>query len=1149
VIHADEAARLGAELARLTERCAALQERLANASHELAATGAMPHAALGDELDAVRSQFADLRRITLDFAVTAGVPSDARAQDVSSLRMLHDVLQTVVAKLKERAEAQAKHTATRILDRVLELEHREQPQFPPLQPCRAQAQELRQAITSADDQRNSEIAQLAEGQHGLAQLVELVEHLGDLDDGSWQALHDAIAEKYGRPLAVSAARGKLAFSPTSPDDDEDRWPTLRISAPDAEEPPRSALVWEALLRDRPALAFLAGQYVAAGDGISIPLLRALTLSRHVRYVNGDIALQIADDLAACAETDRGAVEGQAEAVRLLIIAAALRPALVAPDTGAWAILREFSNQAEQPHFQRFVRAVAEYGERHPPLPPGALAPAPAPAIWRDTLEDLLREIAAWRVRFLGMRTSYPPATEVWRQWLRPDGLVHGLLRPLTADHFGLETSRGLVERLANETQIDWEIADTDRRLLERAHGPDIASRRDAVELLRERVRETVDFARRWIALQEHRPGHADDESRQSGRQLSRQLDELHAAAADELARQPGAASLALRAALTQCQAALASVHALVESDHTALGSWSQRVREPQPTVLLYSDLLRVPGIRLDREWRPLPSEHRLLARGLSTLVTAAEQPDWRAAFESHRQRRDHLATGQVLQCLETRDDERGLADIAELRRLRIDDLQRCRADLRREVENVRELVDVAAAEGRLGDETRARLLAIVEHIGIAIPNTLRFEFEYERLSRVRDELERSAAANFPDELGSDARSEERTRLRAAELSALAAPDGPRLLVGGSGMGVSTILRAVARSQHAPEHGHRALLLDLAPTPADDSDGAVERPSSDRLSQLLTNWTADLAHGAGSTPLTADDDAVLLRVHSWLNADPDRRLWLLFDNADRILDEETTLATAAVEQSGFATSSRLARLMDATGGRVKVVLGGSLATLRAARHPQHPLAGHGYVQLRPLLDCGGWIEAGALLLQSLAPTTPDARRLVARLLSVANYVPGSIQRLGHELSQRAEGARLTASTIDNFLGSRDGARVLTANLQATLAADPRHAIVLYRLALACWCPSDSVADVGSEGVASAWLAEQVTQWCPHAFGAAMPEESFPALLDEMVALGLLRSTSTDRYTLAAPNLVPYLGGEEELMGTLLDVCSRAEAGVL
>jgi hypothetical protein len=78
------------------------------------------------------------------------------------------------------------------------------------------------------------------------------------------------------------------------------------------------------------------------------------------------------------------------------------------------------------------------------------------------------------------------------------------------------------------------------------------------------------------------------------------------------------------------------------------------------------------------------------------------------------------------------------------------------------------------------------------------------------------------------------------------------------------MGASTMLRAVARSQHAPEQGRRVLLLDLA---APDADGAGEQPSSDRLWQLLARSTADFAPAAGSALLTADASAVLERVHS------------------------------------------------------------------------------------------------------------------------------------------------------------------------------------------------------------------------------------------------------------------------------------------
>jgi hypothetical protein len=922
--HAATAARLLEQVSGLRERSTTLAAHLACASRELEAGGAVPGVGLVDELDLVRSEFANIRRQTLDLAAAVESGSLPANDDPASLSALDAMLQSISDAVRRQAAVVAKRQALLILERVAQLRHREVPDFEPLQQCQALADELRHAISAVEwPQTPADLSSLADGSHGLAQLVEFVEQQTQLDDVRWELLHDAVATSLGRPLAAAAARGKLgSVSPSTKEDDEDAWPTMPIAAREADRS-AGALIWQALLKNRASLAFLSATCLEDGsDGVSnIPvwLLRALALSRHVSYPNGDIALQLAQDFGSY---DGVEVAAEGEALCLLVAAAALRPALVAPDTGAWAVLRGLTAGAGLPNFQRYVRCIAEYGERNPAIAQHTLSDELSPVVWRDRMEDLLREVGAWRVRFLGMRSSFAPATEVWRRWLRPDGLIHALLDPLTLDAHGLEAVRGQVERLSNEGQIRWEIADTDRRWLGRRNGPDITVRRDALEQLSERLRESVVFARRWIALQERRPHRPEDEPRRAGLRLKQQLAELRPAAVQELTdAQPAARALPLQAALVQCQAALASVEALLGggvSDATC-------VQEPPVPIALYSNLLRVRGPWIDQDWRPTSS--RLPASALNGLIDADQLPDWRTTFEQHRRAKDHLATAQVLQCLEMQS-----ADSRELQVARAEDVQQCRAALRHDVELTRDLVDAAAASGRLSEQSRVRLLAVVERIAAAVAASVRFESEHERLHQVRDQLE-----------------------------------------------------------------------SLEPAPSTDAR---------------------------------------------------------------------------------------------------------------------------------------WREAGPLLLSSLGDARPESPDVVARAVSLANYEPETIQRLGSLLAQRARGVPVTRAVLETVASSHEGAELLTANLRATLDSHPRQLVVMYSLALAYWSPQYDATDLAADGVTSAWLAEHARLWCPNA-AASSAVDDFPHVVDEMVAIGVLRSIAQDRLILGIPSLLPYLGTEEELMSMLLE----------
>lgn len=1209
--HAEALASLKADLARLRARCEAVSENLVSASREMKTGGTLPGVALIDELDHVRSQFADLRRGTLQLvAAVAGTRPTDNPQADSPLA-LEALLEAAQGTLERQAAERARQQALAVLERVQHMRHRDHAPFPPLEQCRVLAGGLRDALSSLESPTtHAELGPLAEGRHPLAYLVEFAEDQSGLDDARWEFLHDALSQAFGRPLAVAAARGKLwvsndigspagdavapSFEPEA-DDAEDEWPTSTLAWPEAEpsdQPasggrastwstqhasapdhgpqshfdvatmPRSThrdgfdplepdmLIWQALLRDRPSAAFLVASY-ASGDlraSRSVPnwLLRALALSSRLRHVNGDIALQLTDDFACWDSRDFGSAsdgDDVVQAVWLLVLASALRPALVAPDCGAWTVLRALPENAALPNLQHYSGVIAGYGERHPALAPHTFGLSLSPAAWRDALEDLLREIGAWRVRFLGLRSTFPPATEVWRHWLRPDGPVHALLAPLTLDHHGLETARGLVERLSNTAQIHWEIAETDRRRLGRQHGPDIAARPADADQLADRMREAVAFARRWIALQEHRPGRPDDEPRRLAQTLREQLIQLRSAVEQEVAGlSVSGAALPVRAAVAQCQAALASVDALLgEAPPSDTGSWWTPAEEPPPRLVLQGDLLHLPGLELDPTWHLRRVEPGRVLRGLQTLVMADEPPDWQKTFAVHLQSQDHLATAQVIECVELHD--RSLS--GELQAVRTDDLARARTNLRSEVELTRDRVDLAAAQGRLGDQERARLVSRVERIALTLPSLLRFGPPRERLRHIREHVESLPAGDDNESAG---------RARARERDNLAAADGACLLVARPSMGTSTLLDDAAEAYRASGQQRLALVVDLSRDLSGDhpADHLDHRHQSERrwdsLAAALSR--AGLAPPAGSPRQGLSADDVIGAVHTWLAEDPARHLLLAVDHADAVLDEEAHLASletpGMVDGEAFPNSARLAQLMQSSNGRVKVVLAGSLTVLRASRLRDFPLAAGGCVRLGPLLEDGGWHEAAALLHQRLDGTQAQSTQVIARALSLANYEPGAISRFGGLLAERVSASTLTLTVLDNVIASREGAETLTAGVVGMLRRDPRHAVVVYCLALAAWAEhansADEEADV--EGVTSGWLREQVSLWWPHGFAHAWSDDAFDDLLEELLALGLVRTVAADRFILGSPNSLPLLGTQEELIARLFDYGSNA-----
>ena len=1159
----EDLARVTPRVALLADKFESLSQRLAATARDMAAGGDAPTVALIDELDRVRAEFADVRRAMLDVASAVGASAGPSPDTLTSLSALQGLVQAANETVQRRASEEAQRAARGVLEGVLRLRHRDAGMFPALADPQAGARQLLATITSVEwPAIHPEVADLAAGSHPFAHLLELARQPPtDLDDTRWELLRESVAANFSQPLAVAAARGKLAAVDSIADaafalhENEDDWPTVTLQVREAPPPPgveapaphapdrdlvvaapeaphvTQTLVWQALLANRVSAAFQLASHLereplpAAGNCPPAWLVRALALSPHLLYVNGDLALQLSDafaqfdaDAPALSDADEAS-----QAIRLLLAAAALRPALVAPDTAAWAVLRGLPEDPGFTNFRRYAHVIAEYGEHHPPLWPYLFAPRLSSSVWLDAVEGLLREVGAWKVRFLGMRPSFPPATDVWRCWLRPDGLVHTLLAPLTLEPRGLEAARGIADRLSNEAQIRWEIGHTDRVVLGRRGGADITTQAAATAELGQRIREAVAFARRWIALQDTRPGQPEDERRKSAQLLRQELSRLRPAVIQELeaAAAQADAPLPVRAAVGQCQVAVASVDSVLATGDADPNPWSRLPEEPPAGVLLSCDVFRTPGLQLDEGWAPQGVYPAQVARAVATMVRSGDYPAWEDAFAAHLRRHDHLATERVLQAIELEKAARGSSDLPRLRLTREEDLQQCREALRREVDASRQYVDAAAAQGGLSEFERTASLSAVEGIALGVPDALQFEPLFARLRALRAPGEGTSAPT------SELSPQDRPDGRGAQLSLLAALDGPCLLVASAGLGTSHMLRSVAEMHHAPDQGRVALLLDMSSAPRND-----DVRQTDRFWHLLAESTHAMGIADERAPeqRTGRDDP-LSRIQLWSAADPARQLLVLVDAADALLDEGTPPASATPEESSaFPFTSRLATCMNECQARVKFVLAGSLSAHRASRLIQHPLAHRGCVRLRPLLDGGGWREAHALLDSLVSRVRLASPAVSARLLSLANYEPASIVRLAGLLEDRSRGETpITLELLDELTASPAGMRAMTETLHATLDRDSRMAVVAYSLALGYWQRSSTAV----EGASSRWLRDQAVSWWENGFRHTWSEDAFNDLLDDMVGLGLLHSVGNDRFVLGRPVQLPFLGSADEL----------------
>lgn len=496
------------------------------------------------------------------------------------------------------------------------------------------------------------------------------------------------------------------------------------------------LVWRLIYEERHGLAFHVAsglELESEGDGARMPawLPRAVTLGLHLRHANGDLARALREDFAnfgdACfvgsgSEWDHG--------LRFLFAAGAMRPALLAPETGAVGVLRNLYTGQGLGAFYEWCQRVATYSDLRHPLDPNSLRRVRDAAAWRGELDSLRERVREWsassKKRQMG---KFSRATQVWRKWQESGGLLTGLLQYVAQDDpHRLEEARKEVKRLADDAEIRREIDYVDRQVLRR-FGEDIIAA--AYEYLRSHMREALGFVSEWIALQEARPGREQSFIQRQAEELSlhmrtRREDVL--AELESFARQHP--SFYVQAGVSACRAAFDNLRTLFDSD--AQFSFD----EPPARHLLHAELLKAPALRLNQNWEPEAGEPATLDALLELL--AAGEVEWRSAFEAHAETRDHEATARVVEYLERHPDES--ADAAQLRQAREAAVAECREALEEDAADAHEEVQGAVASGLLREQEQLRFDDEIESALADGKVSLRFDESRRLLRGIREKL-------------------------------------------------------------------------------------------------------------------------------------------------------------------------------------------------------------------------------------------------------------------------------------------------------------------------------------------------------------------------------------------------------------------------
>lgn len=373
--------------------------------------------------------------------------------------------------------------------------------------------------------------------------------------------------------------------------------------------------------------------------------------------------------------------------------------------------------------------------------------------------------------------------------------------------------------------------------------------------------------------------------------------------------------------------------------------------------------------------------------------------------------------------------------------------------------------------------------------------------------------------------------------RTYEREQITNPDGSCIVYGGRQLGKTALLLDIAAQMHQPERNSVALWLDIRDT-----------KSADEVRQVWVRIGRELRAAKvipASTPEHAGTDVLADHIVQWVKTQPNARVLLMLDEADRFLEYDAT--------TDFSEVGRFKNMMMATERRFKVVFAGLHQVRRSAMS-----ANNHFLHLGEPLCIGPLMrrdarEARKLIEEPLAAVGYrfEHEVLVQNILAHTNYYPSLIQIYCEKLLQYlVTTASWAGQTVPPFIITREhiDRAYLDLDLRSEISKRFNHTITLDNrfnvIAL-------TIATDMNRGRREPWtvseLSVKANDWWPSGFAYMTDLEDFRALCDEMDGLGVLRRMRHPRhgttYALRSPTILPLLGSPREVETKLVAAASE------
>lgn len=412
-------------------------------------------------------------------------------------------------------------------------------------------------------------------------------------------------------------------------------------------------------------------------------------------------------------------------IRLLVMAGALRPSLFAPHAGAHTVLKSHAPLLGLDAFFNIGQAVEKFAEQGLPIITDTLTDAKDDQQWQEELDSLIEEATEWLERASKMRMKYRPLERIWQGFVTDGKWVHNFVSPVVKnDESKIKDVWVMIQQCGSKRRIKDQVETQVDRIVNH-------KLKCGLDPLERGVQEAINFASRWVKLYKQRPRQSQDYRTGLIKTLREEIQQHIDAAKDELT------AFAERHEDFKPILAGVAISRHVLEAITEIFNGEPSLPESNERFLLSAELLKIPNLELTEEWMPTEETLDNLGYYLVQYIALLESDrTWEKAFANQIQHRNHWATGNILDLMAIKEEDKTVSQLGEIRQ---DEIGKCITALENDIKITKNKIENSVWNGILTDQERLEFARQAERINPK--EVLNFIPEIHKLKKIRNQIE------------------------------------------------------------------------------------------------------------------------------------------------------------------------------------------------------------------------------------------------------------------------------------------------------------------------------------------------------------------------------------------------------------------------